>query len=56
MGCAFIRIVLPLLLVARHGSSVEHREGALGFFDRWQANGIVPGLSGLLGRKIKYGE
>jgi hypothetical protein len=53
MGCAFIRVVFPLLLVARHGLFVEHRERAIGFFDRWQANGIVPGLSGLLGRKIR---
>jgi hypothetical protein len=43
MGCAFILIVLPLLLVARHGSSVEHLEGALGFFDRWQANQVFRG-------------
>ena len=44
IGCAYMRMMLPLVLVALKGPSTALRERACNTLKTWKANGIMPGL------------
>lgn len=44
-GCAFMRVVLPLLLVATHSTATIQREQAIAYFKKWNQRGVIPGLT-----------
>jgi hypothetical protein len=52
VGCAYVRIMVPLLLVALHGTDERQRQLAIGMFERWQRTGIVSGLCTLALQKV----
>lgn len=52
VGCAYVRIVLPLLLVALHGNDERQRQHAVGMFMRWRTTGTVAGLCTLALQKV----
>ncbi|KAH7081430.1 hypothetical protein BKA63DRAFT_530472 [Paraphoma chrysanthemicola] len=40
IGCAYMRMAAPLLLVALHGPRVEQRKKAVEYFQRWDNKGL----------------
>ncbi|KAH7091363.1 hypothetical protein FB567DRAFT_558299 [Paraphoma chrysanthemicola] len=40
IGCAYMRMAAPLLLVALHGPKVEQRKKSVEYFQRWDSKGM----------------